>query len=38
MAKIERSQKLFFDVFKEKFQGQDFESVKTTFYNFNGVC
>ncbi|WFN33620.1 coenzyme-B sulfoethylthiotransferase subunit alpha [Methanogenium sp. S4BF] len=37
MAKIERSQKLFLDALKEKFQGQDPESVKTTFYNFNGV-
>jgi len=37
MAKIERSQKLFLDALKEKFQGQDPESVKTTFYNFGGL-
>ena len=37
MGKIERSQKLFLDALKEKFQGQDPQSVKTTFYNFNGV-
>jgi methyl-coenzyme M reductase alpha subunit len=37
MAKIERSQKLFLDALKEKFQGQDPESVNTTFYNFNGI-
>lgn len=37
MGKIERSQKLFLNALKEKFQGQDPESVKTTFYNFNGV-
>ncbi|MBO4521757.1 MAG: coenzyme-B sulfoethylthiotransferase subunit alpha [Methanomicrobium sp.] len=37
MGKIERSQKLFLNALKEKFHGQDPESVKTTFYNFNGV-
>ncbi len=37
MGKIERSQKLFLDALKEKFKGQDPESVKTTFYNFDGV-
>ena len=37
MAKIERAQKLFLDSLKEKFQGEDPESVKTTFYNFNGL-
>jgi methyl-coenzyme M reductase alpha subunit len=37
MGKIERSQKLFLNALKEKFQGQDPESVKTTFYKFNGV-
>lgn len=37
MGKIERSQKLFLDALKEKFQGEDPESVKTTFYNFDGV-
>jgi len=37
MAKIERAQKLFLDSLKTKFQGEDPESVKTTFYNFNGL-
>ena len=37
MGKIERSQKLFLNALKEKFQGEDPESVKTAFYNFNGV-
>ncbi len=37
MGKIERSQKLFLDALKEKFQGQDPKSVNTTFYNFDGV-
>ena len=37
MGKIERSQKLFLDALKEKFQDQDPEALKTTFYNFNGV-
>ena len=37
MGKIERSQKLFLHALKEKFQGQDPESVKTKFYNFDGV-
>jgi methyl-coenzyme M reductase alpha subunit len=37
MGKIERSQKLFLNALKEKFQGEDPESVKTTFYNFDGV-
>ena len=37
MAKIERSQKLFLKSLKEKFEGQDPESVNTTFYNFGGL-
>ena len=37
MGKIERSQKLFLNALKEKFQGQDIESERTTFYNFDGV-
>lgn len=37
MGKIERSQKLFLNALKEKFQGQDPQSVNTTFYNFDGV-
>ncbi|MBQ3717801.1 MAG: coenzyme-B sulfoethylthiotransferase subunit alpha [Methanomicrobium sp.] len=37
MGKIERSQKLFLNALKEKFQGQDPKSVNTTFYNFDGV-
>ena len=37
MAKIERAQKLFLDSLNEKFKGQDIESEKTTFYNFDGV-
>ncbi|WP_048153025.1 coenzyme-B sulfoethylthiotransferase subunit alpha [Methanolacinia paynteri] len=37
MGKIERSQKLFLNALKEKFQGQDIESERTTFYNFGGV-
>jgi len=37
MAKIERSQKLFLSALKEKFEGQDQEAVKTTFYNFGGL-
>ena len=37
MAKIERAQKLFLDSLKEKFQGEDPESVKTTFYKFGGL-
>jgi methyl-coenzyme M reductase alpha subunit len=37
MGKIERSQKLFLNALKEKFQGEDPESVKTTFYHFGGL-
>ncbi|MBP2145798.1 methyl-coenzyme M reductase alpha subunit [Methanofollis sp. W23] len=37
MAKIERAQKLFLKSLKEKFQGQDVQSEKTEFYNFDGV-
>jgi methyl-coenzyme M reductase alpha subunit len=37
MGKIERSQKLFLNALKEKFEGEDPESVKTTFYNFGGL-
>ena len=37
MGKIERSQKLFLSALKEKFEGEDPESVKTTFYNFGGL-
>jgi methyl-coenzyme M reductase alpha subunit len=37
MAKIERAQKLFLDSLKEKFQGEDPESERTTFYRFDGV-
>jgi methyl-coenzyme M reductase alpha subunit len=37
MGKIEKSQKLFLNALKEKFQGQDIESERTTFYNFDGV-
>ena len=38
MAKIERAQKLFLDSLKEKFQGQDPEAEKTTFYRFGGLA
>jgi len=37
MGKIERSQNLFLKALKEKFEGQDQEAVKTTFYNFGGL-
>ena len=38
MAKIERAQKLFLASLKEKFQGQDVESERATFYKFGGMA
>ncbi|MEA2034364.1 MAG: coenzyme-B sulfoethylthiotransferase subunit alpha [Euryarchaeota archaeon] len=37
MGKIERAQNLFLSALKEKFRGQDVESEKAQYYNFNGV-